>query len=312
MRAAVIGIGSNSVRLLVVDCLSDGHRTVLRDRCGTRLFAGLKKGELSAESMEVSCAAACGMALQARALGAVSVFAFATSAARDAANRDQFRDMLREQAELELDICTGEEEARLSYYGAAKSGVCGLIDIGGGSTEWIIGRDGDPLAAISMQIGAVRLHQAVRIGNAIDLPAAVAYAAGMLTQGIDPIAKALQANASVSEPPPWVGVGGTFTTLAAIDKKLTLFDRSLVEGYVLSDERIRHWARVLADMPMEARRSLPGLQPQRAEIVVHGVAIVLACFSLLGIRSITVSDQGNLDGYLFTKMRLRTNGIPYR
>ena len=296
VRVAVIGIGSNSVRLLVADCQGGSYRVVLRDRCGTRLFAGLREGELSEESMEGSCTAACGMALRARALGAAEMYAFATSAARDAANGEAFRDMLRERAELELDICTGEEEARLSYYGAARAGLCGLIDIGGGSTEWTIGRDGTPLAAISLQIGAVRLHQAVRIAGSGDLPAAVACAEEALTAG-------LKALAAAPRPPLWIGVGGTFTTLAAMDMQLSAFDRSLVEGYPLREERVRHWACVLADMPVEVRRSLPGLQPQRADIAAHGIAILIACFRLLGFDSITVSDQGNLDGYLHARMR---------
>jgi len=295
LRAAVIGIGSNSVRLLVADCQGGSYRTVLRDRCGTRLFAGLTDGELSEESLESSCSAACGMALQARTLGATVLYAFATSAARDADNGDRLRDLLRERAELELDICTGEEEALLSYYGAARPGLCGLIDIGGGSTEWTIGRDGVPLAAISLQMGAVRLHQAARIAGSSDLPAVVACAEAALSGGLDALAAA-------PKPPLWVGVGGTFTTLAAMDMELETFDRSLVEGYVLTGERVRHWANALADMPVEERRLLPGLQPQRADIVVHGMAILLACFHLLGFHSITVSDQGNLDGYLRVKV----------
>jgi exopolyphosphatase/guanosine-5'-triphosphate,3'-diphosphate pyrophosphatase len=296
MRVAVIGIGSNSVRLLVADCQDGNYRVVLRDRCGTRLFAGLQGGALSKESLEGSCTAACGMALQARALGAANTYAFATSAARDAENGQELRDMLLERAEIELDICTGEEEARLSYYGAARPGLCGLIDIGGGSTEWTIGRDGVPLAAVSLQMGAVRLHQASNIACAGDLPAVVARAQAALSDGLDALS-------ATPRPTQWIGVGGTFTTLAAMDMQLPTFDRSLVEGYVLSEERVWPWARALADMPVELRRTLPGLQPQRADIVAHGIAILLACFRLLGLQSITVSDQGNLDGYLRAKLR---------
>jgi exopolyphosphatase/guanosine-5'-triphosphate,3'-diphosphate pyrophosphatase len=127
-----------------------------------------------------------------------------------------------------------------------------------------------------------------------DLPVAVACAREALTVG-------LGALAAVPPPPLWIGVGGTFTTLAAMDMQLPSFDRTLVEGYALREARVRHWAGVLADMPVEARRTLPGLQPQRADIVVHGIAVLLACFPLLGFDAITVSDQGNLDGYLRVK-----------
>jgi len=295
MRVAVIGIGSNSVRLLVADCHHGRYHVVLRDRCGTRLFAGLEAGALSLESMEASCTAACGMALQARTLGAADIYAFATSAARDAANGEDFRDMLRERAELEVHICTGEEEARLSYYGTAKPGLCGMIDIGGGSTECTIGRDGVPLAAVSLQIGAVRLYRAVSIAGVGDLPAAISHAEEALAPGLVAVAAAPRPNL-------WTGVGGTFTNLAAMDMGLQSFDRSLVEGHALNQERVWYWARTLASMPVEARLALPGLQPQRADIVVHGIAVLLACFHLFGFESIAVSDQGNLDGYLRTKL----------
>ncbi len=295
MRVAIIGIGSNSVRLLVADCQDGGYEVVLRDRCGTRLFAGLQNGVLSEESMQSSCAAVCGMAMQARALGAVQLHAFATSATRDAENRGEFCNMLREQAEIELVICSGKEEATLSYCGASRPGLCGLIDIGGGSTEWTIGRDGTPLAAISLQIGGVRLQRAVPIASSHDLPEAIRHAERVLKEGLSALAVA-------PLPTSWVGVGGIFTSLAAMDKRMESFDRSLVEGYALPLATVEQWATALADMPLEARRALPGLQPQRADIVVHGIAILLACFRLLRMDSITVSDLGNLDGYLRTRV----------
>ncbi|MCL2812290.1 MAG: hypothetical protein FWD25_10460 [Clostridia bacterium] len=297
MRVAVIGIGSNSVRLLVADCGRKDYQAVLRDRRGTRLFAGLINGALSLESMEASCTAACDMALQAQTLGANQIYAFATSAARDATNSEVFCHMLRERAQLELHICTGEEEARFSYYGVARPGLCGMIDIGGGSTECTIGNDGVPLAAVSLQMGAVRLFRAIDVNNADDLPGAINHAEGALAPGLATVA-------NLPRPTLWIGVGGTLTNLAAMDKQLQTFDRSLVEGHTLNEERVWYWAKTLADMPVEARLTLPGLQPQRADIMAHGIAILLACFGLFGFDSITVSDQGNLDGYLRAKLAL--------
>lgn len=291
MRVAVIGIGSNSVRLLVADCRRTGYDTVLRDRCGTRLFAGLQEGMLNQESMENSCAAVQGMAARARALGSEQIYAFATSAARDARNGEIFCAMLRDRVGLELTVCTGEEEAVLSYFGAARPGLCGLIDIGGGSTEWIIGRDGTPLAAASLQIGGVRLCNAVAIDCAEDLPKAIQHAESALHEGLDGFA-------ALEKPSRWVGVGGIFTSLAAMDKRLDSFDRSLVEGYTLTREGVERWCTALAAMSLEQRGKLPGLHPQRADIITHGAAILLACMNLWGMHAITVSDHGNLDGYL--------------
>ena len=299
MHVAVIGIGSNSVRLLVADCAEGAMRTVHRGRCGTRLFAGLQAGALSADSMAHSCQAVAEMAACARQLGAQTIHAFATSAVRDASNREVFCAMVRNQAGLTLEICSGEEEALLSFLGAARPGRCGMIDIGGGSTEWVVGQDGTPLAAVSMQMGGVRLHRRVPIHSAADIPRAQAEAHAVLQTGTH----AFDAHAA---PAQWVGVGGTFTTLAAMDKGLASFDRSLVEGYLLTEARVAHWAHALADMTMAERCHVPGLQPQRADIVVHGIAILMACMQLWGMPAITVSDHGNLDGYLRRKLRTAT------
>lgn len=291
MRVAVIGIGSNSVRLLVADCVAGAYHTVLRGRCGTRLFAGLEQGRLSEASMQATCDAVCAMADQARELGVKRLHAFATSATRDAVNQQAFCDLLNERAGISLDICSGEEEALLSYWGAERPGLCGMIDIGGGSTEWTIGHDGISLAAVSLQMGCVRLHRQLPIAREEDLPNAIAAAQTALQPGLARLA-------GIPRPAVWVGVGGTATTLAAMDKSLTSFDRSLVEGHELQLERVLHWGNTLAGLSPAQRAELPGLQPQRADIVVHGIAILLACMRLLEAPSIIVSDHGNLDGYL--------------
>jgi exopolyphosphatase/guanosine-5'-triphosphate,3'-diphosphate pyrophosphatase len=235
------------------------------------------------------------MAIRARALAAEAVYAFATSAARDACNRGVFCDLLRERADLVLEICTGEEEARLSYLGAALPGRCGVIDVGGGSTEWAVGGDGVPLAAASLQMGCVRLQQRSPIDRAEDLSHAVATAEEALARG-------LPAMAAVPMPMNWVGVGGTLTALASLEKRLKIFDPSRVEGCALARPRVEHWACELSGMTLEDRRRLPGLWPERADIIAHGAAILLASMRLLRVDSVIVSHRDNLDGYLRRKV----------
>ncbi len=141
MRAAVIGIGSNSVRMLVAEAADGEIRRISRDRAGTRLFAGLDEaGNLSREAMASSCAAVKRMAESARSQGAEKVHLFATSATRDAANNADFAALLKAETGLTLEICSGDEEAALSFFGATDGGDSGVIDIGGGSTEIIIGQ----------------------------------------------------------------------------------------------------------------------------------------------------------------------------
>lgn len=292
MIAAVIGIGSNSVRMLVSEVSGGTLRTIRRDREGTRLFAGLDtQRRLSAEAMEKTAAAVQRMAEAARAEGAQAIHLFATSATRDAANQAEFSAMVLRMAGLEMEICPGEKEAALSFYGATDGGDSGVIDIGGGSTEVIVGSGMDVHCAFSCQMGAVRLAGKYPIRDHGDL-AYVMQAAGELLQ------EQLRLHPSLSLPASWRGTGGTFTTLAAIVRCVHWTERTRMHGTVLTKADVERTARLLSDMTVEERRKLPGLQPNRADIIVHGICILLACMEMLGFEEITVSEYGNLDGYM--------------
>lgn len=295
MKVAVIGIGSNSVRMLV--CEVDGRemRRLRRAREGTRLFAGLDAGRnLSAEAMAKSCAAVKQMADSAREEGCEALHLFATSATRDAANQADFSALLKAETGLNLEICSGAEEAALSFFGATDGGDSGVIDIGGGSTEVIVGHEMDVRCGFSCQMGAVRLAGRIPIRDHGDLDAVQTVAADIL-------AHALRDHPTLTLPKTWRGTGGTFTTLAAMMKGIHWTDRTYMHGTVLTKDYIECIARDLADMPVEERKLLPGLQPNRADIIVHGICILLACMERLGIEELTVSEYGNLDGYVKQK-----------
>lgn len=292
MIAAVIGIGSNSVRMLLAEAAGGEVRRIRRDREGTRLFAGLDaQGNLSPEAMEKTAAAVSRMAADARAAGAERIHLFATSATRDAANKADFAAMLEGEAGLKLEIVSGEEEAALSFYGATDGGESGVIDIGGGSTEIIVGTGMDVRCAFSCQMGAVRLAGRLPLRDHGDLPYVQATAADILREQ-------LNRHPTLTLPQSWRGTGGTFTTLAAIVRGVHWTERTYMHGTVLTRQDVERTARMLADMPIEQRRTLPGLQPNRADIIVHGVCILLACMEELGITEIVVSEYGNLDGYM--------------
>lgn len=292
MKVAVIGIGSNSVRMLVAMVDGDGMRQIRRDREGTRLFAGLDaQRNLSAEAMEKTCAAVSRMAASARAEGVQEVRLFATSATRDAANQADFAAMLKREAGLELEICSGETEAALSFFGATDGGDSGVIDIGGGSTEIIVGEGMDIRCAFSCQMGAVRLAGRIPIRGHGDLDSVMLVASDILEEQ-------LREHPTLTMPASWRGTGGTFTTLAAISRGMHWTKRTFMHGVTLEKAEIARIARLLSDMPIEERRQLPGLQPNRADIVVHGICILLSCMERLGIPRITVSEYGNLDGYV--------------
>lgn len=299
VKVAVIGIGSNSVRMLVADIEDGKARKLWRDREGTRLFSGLDaQGNLRPEVMHTTISAVKRMADMARAHGVEKVHLFATSATRDARNKDEFAARLMEAAQVELEVCSGEMEAALSFHGATDGDYCGVIDIGGGSTEVVVGQGKDLVCAFSCQMGAVRLHKQQPIASHSDLPLVEEIAAEILEDQ-------LREHPTLTLPGKWIGTGGTFTTLAAMVKGIRWTERTYMHGTVLTLEQIEEKARLLSDMPMAERLRLPGLQPHRADIVVHGICILLAIMRRMKITNITVSEYGNLDGYLKDRYNLK-------
>ena len=272
MRAAVIGIGSNSVRSLLADVSGADFCRLWRDREGTRLFAGLDAaGNLNRDSMDKTVSAVRRMVTEVMHKGAEEVAIFATSAARDAANGKAFMTAVEREAGIPLRIISGEEEAELSFLGAsavADADRCGMIDIGGGSTEIAIGTKAGIECAFSCQMGAVRLYRRLRIDRKEDMRPVEVAAAEILNDHLRDLP-------GMKLPDVWVGTGGTFTALAAMVLGQPWTDRTHVHGTVITSAEIRDIGETLAGMKVEERIRLQGLQPRRAVIVVHGICILL-------------------------------------
>ena len=294
MKAAVIGIGSNSVRSLLADVSGADFQRLWRDREGTRLFAGLDgAGNLNRDAMDKTVSAVRRMASEVRQKGAEELAIFATSAARDAANGQEFMEEVKREAGVPRRIISGEEEAELSFLGASaalSADRCGMIDIGGGSTEIAIGTRAGIECAFSCQMGAVRLYRRLRLEHPDDMKPVEVAAAEILDEH-------LRSFSELELPKAWVGTGGTFTTLAAMVLEQPWTDRTHVHGTSITSTEIRDIGEKLAGMKVEERIKLPGLQPSRADIVVHGICILLGVMERLGMNRITVSEWGNLDGY---------------
>ena len=294
MRLACIGIGSNAIRLLEAQWEQEGLCAVRRERRGTRLFAGLVDGKLTEQSIQSSVDAVAELAMLARRDGAQEIFVFATSAVRDALNGEDFVLAAQEASGTHIDIITGEEEAVLSYIGASNGGRCGVIDIGGGSTEFTIGEGHDVLGAVSLQMGAVRMNAQTPILTTEDYEATVERCMNIIRR---------DAPALLACPPRrhWVGVGGTMTTLGAMQRGVPLFDASLCEGMIMTRQDVCAWGRKLARLPMAERRQIMGLMPHRADIIPSGVAILEAAMISFSMPCLHLSAHGNMDGYLKKK-----------
>lgn len=292
MRVAVIGIGSNSVRLLAAQVEAGKIQRLLRDRAGTRLFSGLDdQGRLSLKSMADTLAAVRRMYGEARQVGAEKIHIFATSAVRDAGNRQEFSRMLLNETGCQLDICSGESEAALSFLGATDGDRCGVIDIGGGSTEYVIGEGSHVEKGISLQMGAVRLYRMMPLRDESDVPRVIAAASEIFDRGARSIL-------ALRQPRHWIGVGGTFTALAALVRGIDWTERACMHGTPLLRAEVTRLGRELANLSPQERCALRGVQPQRADIVVHGICILLASMNRLGLTEVKVSAYGNLDGYI--------------
>ena len=295
MRVAAIGIGSNSLRMLVADVQEGKLQNPIRYREGLRVFAALDaQGNISQEMIDHACQSVLNFKMQAIARGAEEIHLFATSATRDAANQDQFISALENATGLKLDVCSGDKEAALSFWGGAESGPTGLIDIGGGSTEIAIGCGKTVDDAVSLQMGAVRLYRMKPIASIAEADEVEKLAAEIL----EPVRSRFGAG---DRPMAWVGVGGTFTTCAALIQRIPWQERGSIHGFCITQENLKEAIDYLAPMPMDERLQLNCLQPQRADIVVHGMCILLACMRGLQIPAIMVSEHGNLEGYLKEK-----------
>jgi exopolyphosphatase/guanosine-5'-triphosphate,3'-diphosphate pyrophosphatase len=289
-------MGTNSTRLLVAD-VEDGEVKELERRSTvTRLGRGVDTSrQLATEAIEDVVSAVGEYIKLYEPLEPDVVLALATSAVRDAENSGAFIAELRERFALNARILTGEEEARLTYVGAvagrAPSDGTLVIDIGGGSTEIVVGSGREMAFHTSLQLGTVR-HTERHIRN--DPPTAPELEA--LAEDIRKQLFAELAAADFFEIHTGIAVAGTPTSLAAIDQELDPYDPERVHGYVLSLDAIQHMYSMLSGKSLEERLNVPGLHPGRAPTIVAGVVILIQAMRAFGLQEIEVSEHDILYG----------------
>jgi exopolyphosphatase/guanosine-5'-triphosphate,3'-diphosphate pyrophosphatase len=295
-RVAVIDVGSNSTRLLIADVDGGSVSEVERRSRVTRLGRGVDlSGQLSAEAIEAACKAVGEYVAICRELGAEPISAIATSAVRDASNGDAFVAELRERFALSARVLDGEEEARLTYRGATDqqppSVPTLVIDIGGGSTEMIVGTRDEIAFHASLQAGVVR-HTERHISGDPPTPVELEALAGdVQTLIADALADARGARASAG-----IAVAGTPTSLAAVELELEPYDPTRVHGHVLSLETIQRLLSRFASAPLAERAAIPGLHPDRAPTIIAGCVILIEAMRAFGLTRIRVSEHDILYG----------------
>lgn len=250
-------------------------------------------GALEEEAMEHTIRALSAMKLEAESRGAENIPLLATSATRDAANAEEFRQRIRERTGLELQVIPGEVEAQLAFTAASGMEDCVVMDIGGGSTEYSRGNAGVVQFARSTQMGASRLLKMTDITCQRDADRAVEIAR-------DTLKNAAEALLALPKAEKMVGIGGTCTTAVSILQGY-LLNPDDVEGVELTQENVREQLDMLAGMSLEERMQVPGLPETRIKHMPHGLCILLASMQLLGYDRIRVSAKTILDGYLLKK-----------
>lgn len=298
-RVAAVDCGTNSIRLLIAERGPDGGLVELERRTEiVRLGQGVDAtGEFHPDALTRTFVATEAYAALVRDAGVrpEHVRFVATSAARDARNRETFFAGIRQRLGVTPEVITGDAEAALSFAGAL-SGVTPaaepvlVVDIGGGSTELVLGGlDGEVRAAVSLDVGSVRLTERF-LGAGPPDPAAVAAAAAHVDALLDGTRMDL---AGVGT---WIGVAGTATTLVAVHLGLEHYDRSRVHGAVLPRPALDALFVQLAASTVEEIRELPSMHPGRADVVTAGALIAVRIAARLPVDGLLVSESDILDG----------------
>jgi exopolyphosphatase/guanosine-5'-triphosphate,3'-diphosphate pyrophosphatase len=291
----VVDVGSNSTRLLIAD-VGEGVVEVERHSRVTRLGRGVDlTGQLSAEAIEAACAAIADYVVLCREREVERIDAIATSAVRDASNGEAFVAELRERFALSARVLDGEEEARLTYTGATYEQPPAVptlvIDIGGGSTELVVGNGSEIVFHASMQAGVVR-HTERHITSDPPTPTELEELAGDV-RGLIEAAILDEPGASAEAA---IAVAGTPTSLASIELGLEPYDPRQVHGRTLDLASIQRLLSRLASAPLAKRAEIAGLHPDRAPSIVAGVVILVEAMRTFGLDTVTVSEHDILYG----------------
>lgn len=278
-KFAVIDIGSNSVRLMLV---ADG-KTLYKTLQTTRLGEGLANAPvLLPQAIERTAQAVAALRERALADGAEKVYVFATAAVRTAENREMFLSRVHALCGLSVEVISGEKEAEIGILGALGEADGALIDVGGASTEIVVKAGGALVYKKSADVGVVRLKDAC--GRDKDKLISAARAAAK-TYGAVRLPKTLYA------------IGGTATTLAALFLGLQTYDSARVTGTEITQAQLAGLADRLSAMSVEEIAALPCMPKGRADVLSGGAVLLGTLTEIFGVEKLIVSDRDNLEGY---------------
>ncbi|WP_327183457.1 Ppx/GppA phosphatase family protein [Streptomyces sp. NBC_01334] len=305
-RVAAVDCGTNSIRLLVADADPETGELVDLDRRMTivRLGQGVDRtGRLAPEALERTFAACREYAAAVKEYGAQRLRFVATSASRDAENRDEFVRGVLDILGVEPEVITGDQEAEFSFTGATKEleGRADLakpflvVDIGGGSTEFVVGDD-RVRAARSVDVGCVRMTERHLVvdGKVTDPPTAGQIAA--MRADIEAALDLAERTVPLREAHTLVGLAGSVTTVAAIALGLDAYDSTKIHHARIGLDRVRSISDDLLRATHEQRAAHPAMHPGRVDVIAAGALVLLAIMERIGAQEVVVSEHDILDG----------------
>jgi exopolyphosphatase/guanosine-5'-triphosphate,3'-diphosphate pyrophosphatase len=295
MRVAAIDVGTNSTRLLVAEETSGGFRALERRVRITRLGQDVnRRRRLDPEALRRTLAAIADYAATCGEYGVERLRVTGTSAVRDARNRDELFKGVRYLTGSDAEMLSGDEEGRATFLGAVSDvgepGPYLVVDIGGGSTEFIFGKE-EPERLVSLDVGCVRMLEK-HLGS--DPPTSGELTA--LREDVDAHLREAKARLEVPPGTTLIGVAGTVTQLAALKAGTAAYDPEVTHHLVMTHSDVRNLARRLASLPYEKRKRIRALEEGRADVIVAGVEILLAVMEAFDAAEVTTSEKDILDG----------------
>jgi exopolyphosphatase/guanosine-5'-triphosphate,3'-diphosphate pyrophosphatase len=303
VRRAVIDIGTNSIKLLVADVSPEKVEPVLEQSRQTRLGSGFyQTRQLQAAAIDATVRAISGFVEIARQHSASSIKLIATSAAREAKNADQLTSAVKAACGLRVQILTGDQEADWVFKGVTTDSLLAglpllILDVGGGSAEFILGHRHQKHFSASFPLGTVRLleqypHSEPPAAREFDLcrKAIREFLLAHVRPLLDPALR--HEMPSPAGNVQLAGTGGTASILARMELRINQYDRRLIEGAAISLERVCWHAEYLWSLPLDRRRQVPGLPPDRADVILTGVLIYEAILREFGFPEMRVSMRG--------------------
>ncbi len=296
-RYAVVDVGTNSVKFHVGERDAGGSWRTVVDRAElTRLGEGLEKnGAISQQALERTVVAIAGMVDEAKQHDVLAIAAVGTAGLRIASNREDVIAAIGARTGLHVEVISGEEEGRLAYVAARSglglaSGSLVVFDTGGGSTQFTFGTDSRVDERFSVDVGAVRYTERFQLDRAVS--------AETVRDARRAIAADLARIDGRSSPDTLVAMGGATTNITAVKHRLERYDPSVVQGAVLDVAEVDRQIELYRSKDVEARRTIVGLQPKRADVILAGACIIRTVMDKLGKDALTVSDRGLRHGVL--------------